>query len=283
MGNLIDYLVYSPYKKTGRKDEVRYCCPECGDYKYHLYVNLTKGLYHCFRCNYSGKLSERDLKRLVYGFDIDLDVKDGEQQEEQQKKNVISKRKESRIDLESDSFISKLAVRYLKKRGFGSDLKRYGVYVDDNLRLVFPGYDIDGKEMFYMYRSLVSGDYRLSKGGKGIYNIYNIIKFNVRDIFITEGIFDALSFGDNGVALLGKFISEFQREQLLSLRDKIDRIFIVLDNDAFSDAFKLYNSLQPWFKVFIKKIPKEYKDANEFYVDDRERFMEFKEKCLKEV
>jgi hypothetical protein len=38
--------------------ELRVDCPFCGDTGRHMYVNAERGLYHCFRCGASGRLSE---------------------------------------------------------------------------------------------------------------------------------------------------------------------------------------------------------------------------------
>lgn len=38
--------------------EFRVDCPFCGDTGRHMYVNAERGLYHCFRCGASGRLSE---------------------------------------------------------------------------------------------------------------------------------------------------------------------------------------------------------------------------------
>lgn len=41
--------------KPAGNGEVRYCCPLCGDQKYHLYANPVKGVWHCFRCGAAGR------------------------------------------------------------------------------------------------------------------------------------------------------------------------------------------------------------------------------------
>src|SRR6202008_3864914 len=42
---------------TNKKEEVRINCPICSDdTKYHMYVNTVKNVYHCHKCNSSGKL-----------------------------------------------------------------------------------------------------------------------------------------------------------------------------------------------------------------------------------
>jgi len=38
-------------------EEIRICCPFCEDIKFHCYVNLNKNVYHCFKCESSGKVT----------------------------------------------------------------------------------------------------------------------------------------------------------------------------------------------------------------------------------
>lgn len=40
--------------RTSRPDEVRVCCPFCGDSKYHLYLNTDKQVFNCYRCGEKG-------------------------------------------------------------------------------------------------------------------------------------------------------------------------------------------------------------------------------------
>ncbi|MGB9812464.1 MAG: DUF3854 domain-containing protein [Thermovenabulum sp.] len=55
----MDDIKYSPHKSTP-SGEIRICCPFCGDKKYHMYVNLEKGVYNCFLCGAKGKIKDRD-------------------------------------------------------------------------------------------------------------------------------------------------------------------------------------------------------------------------------
>lgn len=54
---------------TLRGDELILRCPYCGDSKNpdrgHLRVNLKKGVFHCYRCQYSGKIPLQFLLDLV--------------------------------------------------------------------------------------------------------------------------------------------------------------------------------------------------------------------------
>lgn len=50
-------------------------CPDCGDthrnpHKGHLSVNLTKSVFYCVRCGYSGSLTTRQLLELAIRYDL---------------------------------------------------------------------------------------------------------------------------------------------------------------------------------------------------------------------
>lgn len=40
-------------KRTARSDEVRICCPHCGESKYKCYVNNEKKLFNCYKCDFN--------------------------------------------------------------------------------------------------------------------------------------------------------------------------------------------------------------------------------------
>ena len=59
----IDYINDAEHIIT-RAGEIKLNCPDCGDTKFHLYVNLAKEVYHCFKCNIAGKLEKEYLGRI---------------------------------------------------------------------------------------------------------------------------------------------------------------------------------------------------------------------------
>ena len=59
-----DSYVQEQYSiKWTPSDEMRICCPMCGDDKYKLYVNPKKKLFNCFKCNF--KLGNYDVFDFV--------------------------------------------------------------------------------------------------------------------------------------------------------------------------------------------------------------------------
>lgn len=48
--------VLSVLSKGTRDGEYRICCPYCDDESFHMYCNLSKMLYHCFKCEAKGRI-----------------------------------------------------------------------------------------------------------------------------------------------------------------------------------------------------------------------------------
>ncbi len=65
---------------------------------------------------------------------------------------------------------------------------------------------------------------------------------NAKRIIITEGIFDAIAAGYDGVALLGKYLKDGQKE-LISLAQPKE-VYVLLDDDAKQNAVSLARSLK---------------------------------------
>jgi DNA primase len=118
-------------------------------------------------------------------------------------------------------------------------------------RLIVPVYGLGGKLMTFIARWM-SKDKNLgdtikilypkgSKKSEVVFNFKRAMKYST--IVITEGVFDSIRVGNNGIALLGKTASKKQLSILSRLADK--RIVILLDGDALKDAHMLADSLSP--------------------------------------
>jgi ORF023 len=104
-------------------------------------------------------------------------------------------------------------------------------------------------------------DYQISKS-EVIFNI-DIAAKQYHSCVICEGIFDALSYGNVGVSLLGKSLYQEQLNILLGYRELLtEGVYISLDNDAKKDALKIASKLSEYFKVYIVNIPSELDDPN---------------------
>jgi DNA primase len=95
--------------------------------------------------------------------------------------------------------------------------------------------------------------------GKNSHVLFNFN--NQNHVIITEGIFDALRVGDNGVALLGKII---KKEQLnIILKSKVKKVTILLDKDAFKDANLISDKLSGFSFEVRLAFPNTSKDPGE--------------------
>jgi DNA primase len=77
-----------------------------------------------------------------------------------------------------------------------------------------------------------------------IFNLNNAIKTGV--IVLSEGVFDAITVGDSGTALLGKTMSVYQL--LLLIKSGVDTIYLLLDPDAIESELKLADLLSKHIK-----------------------------------
>lgn len=146
-----------------------------------------------------------------------------------------------------DSRIAKLARSYMKGRGFDIDeLSFKGVgYCDDGEyigRVIFPYYE-KGKLRYFTARKFIDIGPKFKNPpvesfgiGKNllIYNVDALQLYN--KIYIVESITNALTLGDNAIALGGKVISDYQSSKIL--RSPIKKVVILLDPDATDRALK---------------------------------------------
>lgn len=100
-------------------------------------------------------------------------------------------------------------------------------------------------------------------------HLYVVSSSNV--IVVTEGVFDALRVGKQGVALFGKHASQEQIKLLVKLGQK-RKIVVMLDSDADDDSEDLAEELSELCNdVFIAKLPNGRKDPGECRRADLER------------
>jgi len=80
-----------------------------------------------------------------------------------------------------------------------------------------------------------------------IFNLNNAKKTGVA--VLTEGVFDATTIGNSGIALFGKTMSA--KQLLLLIKAEFRKIFVMLDGDAIKNAFHICDTLS-------KHIPEVY-------------------------
>lgn len=316
---LIDYLsdiVDSKLKYNQSGQEVHFDCPLCHETRSRMYVNLDTHKYHCFNCNASGtfvdfitkveglsygKAVERynDLKGNLYTpEDVSLEIQRmliGDLYADIEQRPIPLPSEYIPLNFNSKNPVMKKAIRYLmiNRKVSIEQMKTHqmgicmsGEYAN---RIIIP-IIIQGSHRFFVARSFDSKSrlkekspanesYQISKSQV----VFNIDRASMifNSCVITEGIFDALSFGDVGVSLLGKRMSDDQLSILLQYRNQLTNgIYIALDWDARNDAINLADILSQYFTVYMIDLPKG--DLPKGY-DPNDYFKHFGRKAMLEL
>ena len=243
------------------RDRVNYSvnCPECKDSrksKKKLVVRLDDSRYHCWVCGVKGKnvfhLIAKHRQDLVQGV----------------KKSDFSSGKFSELEetpVEKVNFPSntvavssgrnrdpdlKASLNYLKKRGISRcDIMRWRVVSCTSgtfrRRVIIPSFDSEGEINYFVARTIdadVKMKYQNAKVSKEEM-IFNEIDLDWdQEMFLVEGVFDAIKCPENTVPILGSSLSS--RSRLFKMLAKNQTPCVVsLDPDLKKKAFKLADLL----------------------------------------
>lgn len=251
--------------------EVRYNCPFCitrgygTDTKQHLYVNMDKGLFLCFRCSEGGRLT-----KLYHYLKIPVGHVLPEPTSRGSLDAVISQLSVSLVtDLPDQTILefpcpvvpawSVPEVRaYLQSRGVSeSDSKAYSLQSGNFFgceRIFFPVYRPWTKDLIYWTgRKFLAGDeekkdvlrYTTPKGAKKnlLYGMDVVVQQPgyPDHVIITEGPMSAIAAGRKAVATLGKNVSDFQVELLTKYG--FSEYIVAFDGDASPASMSLCERL----------------------------------------
>lgn len=258
-------------------------CPKCGGYD-HLTVYPETNSYTSFNgcCKGGGPYQYlKEVRGMSHEEAIEklkaLSGKREDKREAQNQQTVISEIKS--VDYKDyTDFIEQLNENmkktdreYFINRGIsGNIIEKYKlsvVDIGDGKRAIFPIW-IDGKVAAYTGRALEGQEprYRNSKGAAPLFNIDYIKVKHEESIFITEGIIDALtleSLGFKAIALGGTKHADKLMDAIKETPGASDNRYITaFDND---EAGKIAKDSFAYKSI---KIPKEYKDINEWYIND---------------
>ena len=251
--------------------EFLFHCPKCEHHKKKLSVNIDKGVFKCWVCDWSGKSIYRIIRR--YGStDARYEWKSFNDQIEIEnfneklfgKSDVQGKFKielpKSFISLTSKtlSSTSTVPLNYLNSRGVTKeDILKWkigycptGKYAG---RIVIPSFDLDGDLNYFVTRAY-DDDWRKYLNPRVSRDIvFNHLYLDFDEpLTIVEGVFDAIKAGDNSVPLLGSTLTEtsFFFQELV----KNDTpVYLALDPDAERKTNKLINLLLK-YDVEVNKI-----------------------------
>jgi len=238
-------------KPSGQHICYKYC-PVCGSDEYKLYVSPDTGLWKCFagRHNAGGKV---DIGQAADAYTQGQELMD-----------LLSGWQEpvtwDEIDLPPFEPLSKMARRYLRKRGVDDDMiKRLGlVEWEDRFRILFPFFSRSGSLIYWNSRRYSD---HVGEGPKyytadGKHPLYELR--GAGPVVLVEGIFDALAVnraGYHAVALGGKSLPKYLLPELLTLAADHDMINVLLDPDALAAALRIRDQLSDRKRVRIRVCP----------------------------
>jgi hypothetical protein len=274
---------FSDYKERLEKGEFLVNSPFVRDNKKKLGISYKKGgVWNCFKSGNHG--SWWSFVKLIKGFDSNKESQIWFLRNyftiDQIKLNLLISGKEIEVeepeekDPQFGNYIlpfnlekDKIYFDYLKKRHFSENIiSEIKLFIDHkDRRVVFPVYE-GNKLIFYAARAINSDNpiRWLNSKGTSFHPIWNLE--NVREeIWIFEGIFDAVRIWPKGVAIFGLNMHD---EQIKKILDKNPyKIVVVLDDDSYGFLAKKrvadrFASLHPNVWVHIMKDDK-YKDFGE--------------------
>ena len=300
---IIDWLeanIDDNIKITGRGDEAHFNCPVCGETRKRMFVNLNSGGVYCHNCGYSsniiGLISYVSGYSWSRAYQVFNEVKGTFQLPENISKSIVTDMfsKDFRSELQkiaiplpeeyvpldpkNTNIVTKRAIRHLHSRkitdkqivdhkmGFcqsGEYKNRVIIPITEDDQLRFWVARAISPDMKMKEKSPSDEDWNISKS-EVIFNIDKAAK-KYHSCVISEGIYDALSWGDIGISLLGKTLYQEQLNILLDYRELLtDGIYIATDYDAQDSATKMADRLSEFFQVRMISIPEEFDDPNRY-------------------
>ena len=228
------------------EEEHQFHCPKCNHHKLKLSVNIDKGVFKCWICDYSGTKISPLIRRFAPSYYADWRLLEGEvdldkydtifADEVELPPQIIDLPENFQTLTGKKTRLKQKPLNYLYSRGFtDADILNwkigfcnFGEYQD---RVIVPSFDSEGNVSFFIARSYTDDwmKYRNPKVSKDIiFNDLNIDWDN--DVVLVEGVFDAMKC-KNAIPLLGSTLREnsllFQK-----ICERKPNVYLALDEDA---------------------------------------------------
>lgn len=300
----IDYLEKS---KAGL-----YCCPFCGSGKGHNASGALKlydtNTWTCHACGKSGDVIDlymlengTDFNETLFllaeqiGVSIDTYTPDSTRKQTISKAEAPAKQTEAPEAKDYTSYYSACrenmatpeATEYIQSRGISAATARaYWLGYDPKERRVI----LPVSSSFYVARAIDAENKIRVKNPKGsspdIFNIKALYAQEVQKVFVTEGIFDALSVIEAGAEAIATNSTSNIKRLLKELEQRRPEATLILafDNDERGEEASqlLQAGLQQLNISFVKAdVCGEYKDPNEALQKDRASFIKAVERASK--
>lgn len=240
--------------------EHQFHCPKCNHHKLKLSVNIDKGVFKCWICDYSGTKISPLIRRFAPSYYADWRLLEGEidldkydtifADEVELPPQIIDLPENFQTLTGKKTRLKQKPLNYLYSRGFtDTDILNwkigfcdFGEYQD---RVIVPSFDSQGNVSFFIARSYTDDwmKYRNPKVSKDIiFNDLNIDWDN--DVILVEGVFDAMKC-KNAIPLLGSTLREnsllFQK-----ICERKPNVYLALDEDAKEKEFGIAKKLREY-------------------------------------
>ena len=257
-----------PHGHNEETGQVSFDCPACaedkglpvgqGDGKHKLAINYKRGIFKCWVCNYQNNM-HGDIPKLIKRYGTKKLLKDYLLLKPNDNYNPkISDLKSTEVHLpkgfkkfsecSGKEYKYSNAYYYMIDRGFTDEmLDEYNIGFTTvgkfKFRVIIPSYDEVGDLNYFVARAWdewVKPKYNNPEVEKQLI-IFNEEKVNWDStIYLVEGVFDHIVV-PNSIPILGKNLS-LRLEQMIMTKANAD-IIILLDEDAYDDAIRIYKGL----------------------------------------
>ena len=242
-------------------------CPKCNHHKRKMSVNVDKGVFKCWICDYSGTKISQLIRRYAPSYYADYRLLEGEidlakydtifAEHIPEPPQIIDLPENFQTLTGKKTPLKKKALDYLYSRGFTDrDILTwkigfcdFGEYQD---RVVVPSFDDEGNVNFFVGRSYTDDwmKYKNPQVSKDI--IFNDLNIDWEaDVILVEGAFDAMKC-KNAIPLLGSTLREKSR-LFQKICEKKPNIYLALDEDAKGKEFFIAKKLRE-YGISVKTI-----------------------------
>ena len=267
-------------------------CPKCNHHKRKMSVNVDKGVFKCWICDYSGTKISQLIRRYAPSYYADYRLLEGEidlakydtifAEHIPEPPQIIDLPENFQTLTGKKTPLKKRALDYLYSRGFTDrDILTwkigfcdFGEYQD---RVIIPSFDDEGNVNFFVGRSYTDDwmKYKNPQVSKDI--IFNDLNIDWEaDVILVEGAFDAMKC-KNAIPLLGSTLREKSR-LFQKICEKKPNIYLALDEDAKGKEFSIAKKLKEYgINVMTIKITP-YADIGEMpqeVVEERKQNADF--------
>jgi DNA primase len=255
--------VFPECKDYGEEVCVR-VCPNCADDRYKFWVNIKKGVGHCFICGYSPRM-ETLLGVIRFANTEELGFKEIFKEDAPEPLPPTTSFYDLDIDHPVFAWLS-------ERRLVPAVLSDYGVRYCHRgrhwKRIIFPFFGPRGDYRGFQGRYAAADlprhlpKWTTGKGTKKSHMLWNFERVLQRQNWcvLVEGIFDALRMRDCAVAMFGKQPSEEQKQLL----EYFSQIYIMLDSDATDMAYEISQDLVSDSAFRVMVVPLDKGDPDEY-------------------